>query len=324
MEGPCYQRRTSRRFGCQYRYVLMETRSDYFILRFLTVRWFLKRFNREFYVSDSRSPQKIVILKSRSNKSARVHSRLNFSFASYTTVNARTNTASYNLIDPPALRRKFVLHQLFIRCNVFPIRSRVRDRAVPLSPKLSRRFFLPRRVARFIQVFFSPRQIQAETLISYIELPRWYRRIGFRFVKIIRLKIRFTSVLFRLTYFDLQRIDDRLHGGKDACRKNNAGESERANLLIIRYAFLEIRTTSVRAANEYRSTKTARKPISAYVLWSATRRSLNTIFGKKFETRVDSIDPTTARKTVSVQPAAIPDTSNVKKKKKDGAEEKKK
>lgn len=38
----------------------------------------------------------------------------------------------------------------------------------------------------------------------------------------------------------------------------------------------------------------------------------------------NSIDPTTARKTVSVQPAAILDTSNVKKKKKDGAEGKKK
>lgn len=60
--------------------------------------------------------------------------------------------------------------------------------------------------------------------------------------------------------------DRRTRGGK-----NNGGESERAYLLVIRYAFLEIRRASARP-NEYRSTKTARKPISAYVPWLAENR----------------------------------------------------
>lgn len=177
-----------------------------------------------------------------------MHSRLNFSFASYTTVNARTNTASYNLIDPPALRRKFVLHQLFIRCNVFPIRSCVRTvpyRSRQNFPVVS--FFRDalRGLSRFF--FFAPTNTSRNLNLLY-RITSLYRRIGFRFVKIIRLKIHFTSVLFCLTYFDFQRID-RLYGGKDASRKNNGDESERANLLIIRYAFLEIRRASARPTN---------------------------------------------------------------------------
>lgn len=83
---------------------------------------------------------KIVILKSESNKSPAAHSRLNFSFVGYTPVNARTNTASYNLIDPPRSPSKVCPPSTFHTAQRFS------------DPSLSRSTF----VRQFLRHNFSP------------------------------------------------------------------------------------------------------------------------------------------------------------------------
>lgn len=119
-------------------------------------------------------------------------------------------------------------------------------------------------------------------------------------------------------------MDDRkTRGGK-----NNGGESERANLLVIRYAFLEIRRASARP-NEYRSTKTTRKPISAYVPWLAENRDTTIVKHDLWQKirnsrRLDGSDDRAkdGLRATSRYPRYL-EREKKKRKKKDGAEEKK-